>query len=138
MTNSAAPTRRVRWFRRRPPSNVTAFPRAVWWAGHAQLFIGFALLLLGPALFAIALNAPSIGRLAGAGWLMFAMAAPFACSGLMLRRFSLRLGEEIGPLWRRIVELALVVAGIAGLSIAFVFVDMFALIMGLGLLLSPH
>ncbi len=95
-------------------------------------------MVLGPLLFAIALNAPQVGQLAGVGWLMFAMAAPFACSGMMLRRFSLRLAEAAGPLWRQIIELALVVAGIAGLSIGFVLVNMFAWIMGLGLLTSPH
>lgn len=104
------------------------FARGVWWAGHGQLFLGAGLGVLGPALFAAGLLLPGSGSAAFAGLLLFAMAVPFACSGLLLRRFAPYLAKEESSLFFRVLELALVVLSIAVLSIAFVFVNVFVLL----------
>jgi len=119
---------RVRWYRKRPPAGMPPFARRVWWAGHGQLFVGAALAVLGPLLFGLGVAVPT-GATAGTGVLLFAMAAPFACSGLMLRRYGIQLAGDSNGLFFRVVELALVVLGIAVLSIAFVWVDMLLLIL---------
>jgi hypothetical protein len=119
----------VRWYRRRPPAGLDRFARAVWWAGHGQLFIGLGLAVLGPALFVLALLVPAAGRAGFTGMLLFPMAAPFACSGLMLRRYAAHLGRDRNALFFRAIELAVVVLSIAVLSIAFVYVDMLVLIL---------
>ncbi|RDV46781.1 hypothetical protein DOE76_01725 [Leifsonia sp. ku-ls] len=105
------------------------FARGVWWAGHGQLFIGLALAVLGPVLFVAALLHPAVGGAAYTGVLLFAMAAPFACSGLLLRRFAPHLERDGSALFFRVIELAAVVLAIAVLSIAFVWVDMLVLIL---------
>lgn len=118
----------VRWFRRRPPAGTPRFAGTVWWAGHAQLFVAAGFAVLGPLLFAVGLLVSGWGGAVGTGVLLFAMAPPFACSGLMLRRFAPHLAADRSSLFFRVLELALVVLAIAVLSIAFVFVDMFLLI----------
>lgn len=123
----AAP--RVRWYRKTPPAGMTRFSRAVWWAGHGQLFIGLGLAVLGPVLFALAQLRMGSGGAAYTGVLLLAMAAPFCCSGLLLRRFAPYLDQDGNALFFRVIELIAVVLSIAVLSIAFVFVDMFVLIL---------
>ncbi|NUU07600.1 hypothetical protein [Leifsonia sp. C5G2] len=119
----------VRWYRRMPPAGLGRLARAVWWAGHGQLFIGLGLAVLGPALFGLAQLRIGAGGAAYTGVLLVAMAAPFCCSGLMLRRFAPHLDSGGNALFFRVIELIAVVLFIAVLSIAFVFVDMFVLIL---------
>ncbi len=129
MTATDLPPARVRWYRRRPPEGMQRFPRAVWWAGHGQLFIGLALLVLGPVTFVVGYNVPGASSLTFVGLLMFAMAAPFAVSGRLLRAQALRLARSTHELWLKIVELAVAGLGIALLAFVFVFIDVFVLIL---------
>lgn len=118
---------RVRWYRRTPPAGLGRLARGVWWAGHGQLFIGLGLAVLGPVMFALGQLGIGSGGAAYTGVLLFAMAAPFCCSGLMLRRFAPHLDRGGNALFFQVIELIAVVLFIAVLSIAFVFVDMFVL-----------
>ncbi|MDR6613533.1 hypothetical protein [Leifsonia sp. 1010] len=128
---AAQPTAKVRWYRRRPPASMPPFARTVWWAGHGQLFLAAAFALLGPVGLALVPNREIAAFVAPPGYLLTAMAAPLACSGLMLRRFSLELAKDSTSLAWRIVELAFVVLLIAALSIAFVWLDMVILILSI-------
>jgi hypothetical protein len=120
---------RVRWYRRRPPEGMVGFPRGVWWTGHSQLFIGLALLVLGPVTFVVGFFTAGLSLVPFTGLLMLAMAAPFAVSGLLLRAYASRVSRSRHALWLRIAELAGVVVGIAILAFAFVFVDVAILVM---------
>ncbi|MFF1572487.1 hypothetical protein ACFVWR_07035 [Leifsonia sp. NPDC058292] len=129
MATSTAQQPKVRWFRRRPPVGMPPLSRSVWWAGHSQLFIGSILAIVGPVLLVLDLQPEVLRFLGPTGLLLIAMAAPFACSGLMLRRFATELGRDTTSVAFRIFQLVIVVLSIAALSIAFVFLDMLVLIL---------
>ena len=126
--------RRQWWWQRRPPADHAAFARGVWWAGHLQLFVASALLLVCLPLFVGGVAANS-GDSAGSSaavlsrrvgevqevMLGLAMAGPFALSGRMLRassgwRVYSRKSIGGGPL-RRFLALSSTVVGIALLSV---------------------
>jgi hypothetical protein len=117
------------WWRRRPPVGHTRFARGVWWAGHVQLPIALALLVVCAPLLAFGWASWSGGS--AWGWLGLSMSGPFALSGLMLRASSdWRLYWE-PPLggWhmRRILGLTATVAGIAALSVILTIVAAYAI-----------
>ncbi|WP_158867259.1 hypothetical protein [Leifsonia sp. AG29] len=129
MTDTTA--KPVRWWRRTPPPELQNFPRAIWWAGHGQLFIGAAFAVTG-----IILLFCGDGRWQW-GLLLIAMALPFATSGRMLRAQALRQATLTGRSWSaRIAELIVVVLGIATLSIAFVAIDVWLFFSTLGLIIN--
>ena len=126
--------RRQWWWQRRPPADHAPFARGVWWAGHVQLFVAAALVLVCAPLFVIGVAASAddsagssaallsrrLGEVQGA-ILGLAMAGPFVLSGKMLRassgwRVYSRKSIGGGPL-RRFLALASTVVGIALLSI---------------------
>lgn len=125
---------RRRWWRRRPPTESSAFERSVWWAGQAQLFIAAVLAVVGPVCLVafLAFSTSGGGALSTwtgvVGWLGSAMALPFASSGKLLRGYGTAMPGANRALPDRIVELVLVVVGIAALSIVFVVVLAFLLV----------
>ena len=124
MTDTAA---RPPWYRRTPPAGLPRFPRAIWWAGHGQLFIGPAVAAAGLVM------ALATKELYGIGLLLISMGLPFVTSGMMLRAHGVRQGRLTGRNWfGRVAELILVVVLIAALSVVFVVVIVFILMWPLG------
>lgn len=103
------------------------FERTVWWTGQAQLFIAAILGVVGPVClvlflsFATRTDSILLSATGIVGWLGTSMALPFASSGKLLRGYGAAMPGPNRALPWRIVELGLVVAGIAALSIVFVF-----------------
>ncbi|MGH1522823.1 hypothetical protein ACRAWC_01515 [Leifsonia sp. L25] len=123
--------KRVHWYRRSPPPGLPRFPKVVWWAGHAQLFIGVAAAVVGLVLL--------FGGDGPWQWglLLVSTALPFATSGMMLRAQGLRQATLTSRSWAvRIAELAAVVLGVAVLSIVFVIVDVWVLFFAFGWILN--
>jgi hypothetical protein len=105
----------VRWWRRRPTADASAFVRRVWWVGQAQLYIAPAALLIGLLLFvpsAVSAQAASAGPWI-AGMILIATALPFAGSGLALRAWAVSPSASTGSRAVRVGRLVGVVAGIA-------------------------
>jgi hypothetical protein len=107
------------WWRRRPPADHDRLARGVWWAGHVQLFIAVALLVVCGFLVVVGIARHDQGL--SLSVLGLAMAGPFAVSGKMLRASSgwrLYWGRtertNVAP---RILGLAATVIGIAIVSI---------------------
>jgi hypothetical protein len=115
----ALAVRRQWWWQRRPPADHTRFAKGVWWAGHVQLPIALALLVVcAPVLIT---GGGPWGADSGWAWLVLSMSGPFALSGTMLRASSSWRTYWAPPvgggLMRRIAVLAATVAGIAIVSI---------------------
>lgn len=115
----APAVRRQWWWQRRPPADHTRFARGVWWAGHAQLPIALALLVVCAPQLIVGGGPWSAGS--GWAWLGLSMSGPFALSGMMLRASSSWRTYWAPPvgggLLRRIAVLAATVLGIAVVSI---------------------
>lgn len=137
--------RRQRWWQRRPPADHTEFARGVWWAGHVQLFVAAALVVVCLPLFVGGLvvlpgdsagsSAATLSKLAGELQeviLGLAMAGPFALSGKMLRASSgwtlYRRRPIGGGILRRLVGLVASIAGIALISVVLTAGAVWALI----------
>lgn len=131
VASEATLSRRVRWWRRRPPSRLTRFARGVWWTGHAQLFISVTLLVIGPVCLMLWFLPPTVltAWSAAVGMLGTAMALPFAVSGRLLRAYGAAMVQNPDSRARETVQLAIAIAGIALLAILLVIVCMLLLIL---------
>jgi hypothetical protein len=129
VVNEPAPTK-VRWWNREPPEELPGFAKAVWWAGHGQIFIAVFLAVVAPVVLVVSqYTVPVSGVGTVAGGLGTAMALPFATSGAMLRSYAGTSAARADNSALRILWLTLIVLLIAAVSIVFTFFCVVGLIM---------
>lgn len=127
----APAVRRQWWWQRRPPADHTRFAQGVWWAGHVQLPLAIALLVV--CLPVLITGGGPWGADSGWAWLGLSMSGPLALSGVMLRASSTWRTYWAPPVGggpiRRIAVLAATVLGIAVVAIVLTILVAYLLLL---------